>query len=394
MRCVSAFMLLLLALLLLPVCMASSDVETSIIAEGVAAVVNGDLGRAEDEALNDAKRNAVEQAIGVFVKSETLGEDYQVVKETILTKSEGYITTWSKVEGSRKVETIEGNQLLKIKVSAKVGLTSLIDALSDIEEVYNAIQRPRIMVLVAETNLGKPTGDMPASSAAIIRTLQDRKFDVVDPTVVEQLKRKESVKAIMERGDVKAASLLAMDQGAEILVLGNAKSTITKAPYDLNEDVKTCSATLNARIVYADTGEILFTSKPTEGRGASFNSNEEAGVKALDDAGSRLITGDSQRFTSQVIARWAKEVQNGRVLRLATSDISYEEFNALKKAIREFRGHVDFVRENYESHKGTLDVRTKLSPDEFRERLMDIKVGRKSLDVDRTFGSVTSLSFR
>jgi len=372
---------------------AQSEVETTVISEGVAAVVGGDLARAEDEAISDAKRNAVEQAIGVFVKSETLGENYQVVQETILTKSEGYITWWEKVEGSRRVEKIEQHELLKIKIKAKVGLIKLIDDMSDIEEVYNAMQRPRVMMLVAEENLGKPCGETPAS-LAVIRSLQDRRFDVVDPEVVEQIKQRESARAIVERGDAQAAARLALEQGAEILVLGKAKSSKSDVPYGLDDSVNCCSARLDARIVYADTGHILFTPKSAEGRGASFVSHQDAGLKALEDTGSKLISADAQRFAAQVLARWAREVQNGRVLRVLAESVSYDEFTALKKAVREFRGHVGFARESYEGRKGSLDVRTKLSPDEFRARLSDSRLGRKKIEITRTFGTVTGLALK
>jgi hypothetical protein len=372
---------------------AQGEVETTVVTEGIAAVVGGDLARAEDEAISDAKRNAVEQAIGVFVKSETLGENYQVVQETILTKSEGYITWWEKVEGSRRVEKIEQHELLKIKIKAKVGLIKLIDDMSDIEEVYNSMQRPRIMVLIAEENLGRSCAETPAS-LAVIRSLQDRRFDVVDPEVVEQIKQRESARAIVERGDAQAAARLALEQGAEILVLGKAKSSKSDVPYGLDDSVNCCSARLDARIVYGDTGQNLFTPKPSEGRGASFADFQDAGLKALEDAGSRLISADARRFAAQVLARWAREVQNGRVLRVIAEGVSYDEFAALKKAIREFRGHVGFARESYEGRKGSLDVRTKLSPDEFHERLAAVKIGRKRVEITRTFGTVTSVTLK
>jgi len=369
---------------------ADGEVEFTVTAEGIAAVVD-DLGRAEDEALADAKRNAVEQAIGVFVKSEALGRNYELVEETILTRSEGYITWWEKVEGSRRVEKIEQHELLRIKIRAKVGLVKLIDDMSDIEEVYNSIQRPRVMVLITEENLGLPCGETPAT-LSVVRTLQDRRFDVVDPEVTEQIKRRESARAIIERGDTQAAVRLALEQGAEILVLGKAKSSKSDVPYGLDKSVKCCSARLDARIVYADTGQNLFTPKPSEGHAASFVSHEDAGLKALEDAGSRLISADAQRFAAQVLARWAREVQNGRVLRVIAENLSYDEFIALKKALREFRGYVGFVRENYESRRGTLDVRTKLAPDEFRGRLSDIKIGSKRIQITRTFGTVSTLN--
>lgn len=382
--------LILLTISALPA-LAADDAVISVEALGMAAVTGTDLARAEDEAVADAKRNAVEQAVGVFVKSEVLGVNYQIVKNEILTRSQGYITWWQKVEGSRKIEQEGDDRLLSIKVRAKVSLVSLIDDMSDIEQVYNSIQRPRVMVLIDEVNIGKRGTEMPASASAVIRSLQDRGFDVVDESVLERIRSKETSRQIVERGDVRAASALALDEGAEILVIGKAKSYKGELPYNLAKEASSASARLDARIVYADTGQILFTPKPAEGAGVDFNSLDKAGLNALDAAGGRLISADADRFAAQVLAKWALEVQNGRVLRVIATGVSYEELTALKKAVKAFRGTVEIVRESYQSKTATLDVRTTLPADQFRERLMEVKIGRTKVTIDRTFGTVTNV---
>lgn len=389
---------LALVLVCLPLCSLAQDqgdVEMSVIAEGSAAVVGGDIGRAEDEALTDAKRNAVEQGVGVFVKSEALGKDYQVVEQTILTKSEGFVSSWEKVEGSRKTEKVGKDTLLSLKIKAKVKMLNLINAMTDIEEIYNSMQRPRIMVLMSEDVAGQRNSDLPASASAIMRTLQDRNFDVVDPEVTAKVIAKEAARAILERGDAKAAAVIAQDEGAEILVLGSAKASRQVLPEDAGDAIKAASALLSARIVYADTGEVLYTAPQTKGRGVSTSDVTEAGLKALDDAGSRLITEDNQRFTAQVLARWAKEIQSGRVVRVVASGVAYSDLTALKKALREFRGFVEFVgQEKFQGKTATISVRTKLALDQFRERLSELKVGKKKVSIDNVSGAVTSLTLK
>jgi hypothetical protein len=368
-----------------------SDVDVTVEAEGAAAVMNNDLGRAEDEALNDAKKNAVEQAIGVFVKSETVGKNYAVVEQTILTRSEGYIASWSKIEGSRKVENVEGSKLLTIKISAKVKLLSLVNALSDIEAIYDSIQRPKIMVLISEKNLGRAEEGLPSSATAVMRTLGDKRFDVVDPEVIRSLIAKESVRATLERGDTQAAALLAMKEGADILILGTAQST--KQDVDQLEGVvSTASAMLTARIVYADTGDVLYTSKQIRQNGASTSSVQEAGLQALDKAGTALLESDEERFAAQVIARWAREAQNGRTYKVTADGITYSEMSALKKVIQEFRGHVGFVgSSNLTGRTGSFSVKSKLSLDEFRERLEKAKVSGKTVEITNVSGATTNL---
>ncbi|MGC8861280.1 MAG: hypothetical protein ACP5R5_00740 [Armatimonadota bacterium] len=371
-----------------------SDVEITVTAEGQAAVINGDVGRAEDEALTVAKRNAVEAGIGVFVKSESLGRNFDLVEQTILTRSEGYVSWWEIIPGSRKIQDLEGSKMLTIKIKAKVKAVTLVNALSDIEAIYESIQRPKVMVLMNERNIGQKPEDLPVSALAIMRVLQEKKFDVVDPEIIKRLIAKESARAIIERGDPQAAAMLAMQEGAEILVLGSAKASEQKIE-ELGDTVKAASAILSARIVYSDTGDVLYTSKQISGRGVSTSSLEEAGIKALDDAGAKLLNSDTERFVAQVIARWANEAQSGRVFKVTADNVSYNELNALKKVISEFRGHIGWGgNSTYTGRTGTIYVKSRLTPDQFRERLAESKVAGKRVEITNVAGTTTVIQLK
>ncbi len=369
----------------------SSDVDMTVIAEGSGAVVDGDMAKAKDDALADAKKNAVEQGIGVFVSAKTLGEDYMVVEKTILTKSEGYISSWTIVAGSQKVEKFEGDRLLTIKIKAKIGLLNLISDLSDMEEVYNAMKRPKVMVLVSEKNMGKKPEELPASATAIMSSLQDRRFDVVDPEVIKELIQQQSTRVALETGDTKAAGVIAMKKGAQILVLGTASAKAVDLSDIAGDDVKSASALLSVRIVYADTGEVLYvTPKSVQGSGISISDNEEAGTKALEDAGGKLISNDEQRFTQQILARWAKESQQGRTFRLVVNKVKDSEFESIKTAVTKFRGFVDFVGDSsYEGKTGSVDVKCTMTLDSFRSSLRKVKINKKVIEISRTSGTVT-----
>lgn len=369
----------------------SGDVDISVIAEGSGAVVDGDMAKAKDDALADAKKNAVEQGVGVFVSAKSLGEDYVEVERTILTRSDGYITSWSVVEGSQKVEKFEGAQLLSIKIKAKIGLLNLIADLSDMEEVYNSMKRPKVMVLINEKNMGKKPEELPASAVSIMSSLQDRKFDVVDPEVIKELIQQQSTRVALETGDTKAAGVIAMKKGAQILVLGTASAKAVDLSDIAGDDVKSASALLSVRIVYADTGEVLYvTPKSVQGRGISVSDEEEAGTKALEDAGSKLISNDTARFTTQILARWTKESHQGRVFRLVVHKVKDSEFESIKTAVTKFRGFANFIGDSsYEGKTGSVDIKFTMPLDSFRSSLRKVKINNKVIEISRTSGTVT-----
>ncbi len=371
---------------------AASEIE--VTATGQAAVEDGDIAKATDEATNAAKRNAVEMGVGVFVKSETVGEDYDIVKQTILTKSEGFIRTWEPVDGYPKTEKIEKDTLLTMKIKAKVKLISLIGALQDIDEIYEQMERPKVMVAFTEDIGGKPVTKTPSSSVAVMRALADTKFDLVDQEVVNRLIQNESTRAKL-RGDDKAAALLAMDQGAEILILGSADAAKQDLPEELGEGFQSANALLTARMVYADTGDLIFTYKQAEGKGVTTSSFQQAAMKALDQAGQNLVAGDEKEFAARVLAEWARQIVSGRILRVVAEGVDYDDLQALKKQIAKFRGHVKFIgKEKFEGNQGTVSVKTVLNSEEFRDRLAGVKLNGKKIKIKAAMGNVTRIGLK
>lgn len=79
-----------------------------VIAEGVGATA--------EEALKDAYRNAVRQVVGAVVDAETLIENDELIEETILTYSDGFINDYEELAGSKKVK----DGLHRIKIKAQV----------------------------------------------------------------------------------------------------------------------------------------------------------------------------------------------------------------------------------------------------------------------------------
>ena len=108
------------------------------IAEGMAAIINGDVEKAKFNARQDAMRNFVESKIGVQVTSETEIAMNMLVSDKILTKSDGYVQVKKVVkewqsEGIFYIQLDLTADVKKIEVAAEDLKTSLqnIDENSD-----------------------------------------------------------------------------------------------------------------------------------------------------------------------------------------------------------------------------------------------------------------------
>src|SRR3989339_1416989 len=88
--------------------------DRTIETEGISQI-------SREDAIRQAQRSAVEQAVGVFINSQTEVENFELKKDKIFSKTQGYIKRFSILK-----ETREGN-LFKLMVSATVSLDKIKD---------------------------------------------------------------------------------------------------------------------------------------------------------------------------------------------------------------------------------------------------------------------------
>jgi hypothetical protein len=73
----------------------SSDTTIrEVMVEGVSSIEGGRKDIARDHAIKDDLRKAVEQAVGTFISSETVVENYEVLSDRIYSKAEEYVAEY------------------------------------------------------------------------------------------------------------------------------------------------------------------------------------------------------------------------------------------------------------------------------------------------------------
>jgi hypothetical protein len=119
--------------------------ETHIIVTGMA---DGITAKSRDVAIDDALRQAVEQAVGSFLSSETLVENMKLVEERIFTETRGYISKYEIIKDYSKGNTYH------VQVSAQVKTAQLTDDLTSIGLLINKKHNPRVMVVLFSKEMG------------------------------------------------------------------------------------------------------------------------------------------------------------------------------------------------------------------------------------------------
>lgn len=350
-------LLLVACLLVLVVGRLSADevwlLPREVVAEGVASIL-GDPVAAEEEAIWDAKRNAVEQAVGQSIHSKAVGRDFAMEGTDIWSRADGFIERWEMVPGSRHEENLNGSPVLMVKIRAWVAPSTVVHKLTDMSDVYHDLERPRVRIKITGDSAGQQLEE--ALTAAL---------------------RKQGIE-------------IATDDQAEIALLGELEITHTvslsddSGPFHLGGSVSVCRSRLAMRAVSRASEEVLFCQE-SQGRGNSFLSDAESARNAARDVTSTLLADSDHAFIPTLLRYWVQEREDGYVAAVGVHGFSPAERSAFVQYLREQRGFRRLLDERMVD--GDLQVRflTGLDMRDLRRRLAayhDTK-GKLSVLTDR-----------
>jgi len=299
-------------------------------------------GQTQEEALHDAFRNAVERAVGVMVDSSTVVQNYAVVKDEIYANSQGFIRDYE-ILSQRQ----QGRQVvLSVKVTVDTEPNSkLYSELQRLKIIDTMLRDPRIAVVIPEFHISRTIPD-PAGETAIIRKLTNAGFKrLIDPQRINQIRYSNAVKAIM-RGDNKEAVNIATNLGVDYLIVGEAFSEF--AGNVLNSGLISCRARVEARLIKADTGEII-TAHGTHATGLDIT-EAIAAKTALNNAGE--LMGD---YMIEKLMSFASNPNKGLQL-IVRSVNSFNRVNALEAQLKQVKGVSSVFLREYSGGKAVFDL--------------------------------------
>ena len=96
--------------------------------QDVLVVMSRGLGVSADAAKQDALINAMQQAVGGYVEGETLVENNKLIKETILSVSDGFVDSYDVVDGPKQ----RPDGLFEMTIKAKVKRTKMVERLNEV----------------------------------------------------------------------------------------------------------------------------------------------------------------------------------------------------------------------------------------------------------------------
>lgn len=303
-------------------------IASAIHAQDLAIEATG-YGPTLDAANRAANRAAIEKGIGQVVTSQTEIENFQTKRDLVLTRTEGA------VRSSEVVNKTQGpDGAWEVTVRAVVSKAQIREDLLALAILRGAVGNPRVAILITETVIGKPVMDG-ATEAAIIHSFKAREFEVVEPSEALRTKRAKQI-ALATGGDLKAATDLGAEWGAEVVIVGTAEASeadVSANPYFRNTGMKSASGSISLKAIDVNTHEIL-ASKAGDAPMVHPNATV-AGTKALEKASQKVLEQNQNGLIDQLIKSWQDKANNGTLIRVRILNIpNYQASQIVTEEIR------------------------------------------------------------
>ncbi len=308
-----------------------------VTVKGLGSILNNDVGAARDQAIDDALRKAVQEALGTHIRSTTLVQNFQMVEDNILSWSRGYVSRYQILqEGPGPYDSYE------VTLRATVDLTSLQNDEQNLRDLLEKMGNPRVMLLIEEKNMTSQSAwdyfslDMTSAESAMIEFFQNKGFEVIDPSLVKANRKKDEIIAALS-GDARSAAAIAAFQDADIIITGKAVSRVATG---LNlGGMKSCQATVTVRAVKADVAKII--AGMSERAAVPHIDEITGGTLAIEKASKKL----AEKLLEKITRQGSQEFYNSTTLTLNVMGFaSFSELSDFSNKLKFFIRGIKSIR--------------------------------------------------
>ena len=306
---------------------------TAPVANAEVVTVHG-TGISETAAIQDAKRNAVEQVVGTYLKSESVMQDMELISDAVNTRAQGYVKSCKVISKKTKDGTV--NIVAQVDVSNEPGS----ELMKDIEVVMN-LHDPRLAVVVE--HYGDDGGETfkryaVMCTAAIREELAKRGFThVVDnPVNVDYI-----IVGNLTVGKSQAVTVPNWND------LSNPQITQVETGLSKNEALMDC------RIKKFDTDEII-------GEFHATGSNVGSANGELDNQAVFKLATNAAQEVRKIFNREASKVFSSVKVIAQVND--GDKILDIEEYLRQTQGVTGVYLRSFSGGKCVIDVSTDLSP--------------------------------
>ena len=330
----------------------------SIITTGIGNLEEGNIIRAQNEAVIDAQKKALIQAVGMLMTFDLLEEQFFFLREAVFNRPAYYIESYRVLYDSTLGDRYH------ITIQSTIAFKKLEDDLVTSQFLTPQVKLPRILLMVAQQKMEQsfftcwwsfidPVKKLTITDQILRNELQKRGLEVIDHTYLIQETPLNKVYGCM---DVKSMAIQTIGKqfNADIVIVGNSQVELTGEIEESHE--KSVQASIVAKAVKVEDGltvAILDTYIP-----ATEDNAETAQRVALERAASDL----AHQMSEQISLRWTKESKGITLATLKVSGLSqYLDFSRLKSDLKKEIPEIQNLLQKTLSDEGSIiEVESKL----------------------------------
>jgi len=327
-------------------------------------------GSTVDDAVRDALRKAVEQGAGVFIHSQSKMKDFAIIKDTTLTRAQGFVTAYKVLT---KAQTADG--VWEVRVKATVSLLRVQTFWGEVKALLDQVGRPKIMVFINE-KIGAATVPDSTVQARIERQLLQSGFLLVNKRQIKAIDQKDLAAAVAEDKPAKIQAI-AKRYGAQIYISGTANATSGGQNVIGGVRFHAYEAEANVKCYRSDTAQLLSSvpGRPVRGVDRVWRS---AAKKALD--GEARVVAAQVRL--DILRFWVDALGGHGEVQLHVEGCTFKQYVDLKKALKQIKG-VEDVTAKYHNKIAECSIRSSLNAETLGEKIVEAIKGLEITDVSQ-----------
>ncbi|MDP2646573.1 MAG: hypothetical protein Q8P24_16665, partial [Desulfobacterales bacterium] len=274
---------------------------------GTGAIYRNNTAGGRDAAIANGLVAAVDAAVLEMAPEESLSQNFGKLNDAISGHTGAFILNY------KVLAEYVSDRTYRVAVQANVSLSRLEERLSAAGFTPGKKTLPRILFLIAESNLNEESPRYwwgkeklfatPYSETAMATAMREKLFITISPDLTAQISEDETKSYPPDLSDADAVVLGRRFQ-AEVVVVGRAVSS--QATNIMGGNIKSFQGAVTARALRTDTGLMLGS---TVQAAAATGADEIVGSRtALSGAGTLA----GQFLSRQIAAAWLEKAQNPR----------------------------------------------------------------------------------
>ena len=323
----------------------------AIITTGIGNISGDNISLAQNEAIVDAQKKALIQAVGMLIPFDLIDEQFFFLNESIFNRAADYI------ESYRVLYDSSLDDRYHITIQSTIAFKTLEDNLINLQFLTPKVKLPRILLMISLQRLNQnfyrcwwsfidPEKELTVIDQVLKMELQKKGFEVVDHTHMLQETTPTKVYGCI---DIKPEGIqdLCKQFKADVAIVGNAQ-------VDLMDEVenslqKSAQASITARAVKIADGSVVTTIDTYIP--ATEDDEETAQMVALEKASFNL----GRKMGKQIALQWVKESKGITITTLNISGLSnYLDFSRLKSELKKGIPEIQNLLQKTLSDEGAL----------------------------------------